>query len=406
MLKEVKNRILLLLLSLLCNSAVIAQAYVNHYCVNDDLPDIVLVHYAMATRFKMTTDQWQPYVVHTFSDGRKEWLFQGFVMLDLVVGKKDVIHQLKKANPDYAQKSDWEAMINKLFLKGCMLEALDKTIEDNIKVIGAPPFKHKIIMGIPMPIKNQKNWGMIGNKRIDFSKDKDRVLAVKWYIDEFLKEFGKRKYKNLELGGFYWIEEDTENTAGIPRPVSDYIHQLGYKHYWMPYLTAVGSAKWAENGFDYCYTQPGGYNFNVKRDISKVDQACQKAYQRGMGFVMEFEYSVIREPDTFVPRLNNCIDRFEKLGVYDTAAMAYYDGAKVIYYMSTNGSQKHPLRGAQLKKVKAVMDRMANHIVNRYKKRFPKVNDTNTNRAPASNGSNGGSGLKIDDWRNPDYWHF
>ena len=196
MLKGVKNRILLLLLSLLCNSAVIAQAYVNHYCVNDDLPDIVLVHYAMATRFKMTTDQWQPYVVHTFSDGRKEWLFQGFVMLDLVVGKKDVIHQLKKANPDYAQKSDWEAMINKLFLKGCMLEALDKTIEDNIKVIGAPPFKHKIIMGIPMPIKNQKNWGMIGNKRIDFSKDKDRVLAVKWYIDEFLKEFGKRKYKN------------------------------------------------------------------------------------------------------------------------------------------------------------------------------------------------------------------
>ena len=265
----VKKITLLLAILIISHFGLCGQALVNRYCTNDKLPDVVLVHYAMRTRFHMTSDQWQPYVVHTFSDGHKEWLFQGFITMDIAIGDKKAIHYLKRNDVTYAQKSDWQDMIDKLFLKGRLLDALDQTIENNIKEIGNPPFRHKIIMGIPIPIKNMKDWGTLDGTKLDFSKDSDRVKAVKWFIDEFLKTYKKHQYKHFDLDGFYWVEEDTENTAGIPVQISAYIHKLGYTHYWAPYLAASGSTKWAINDFDYCYTQPGGYNFNLKRDISR-----------------------------------------------------------------------------------------------------------------------------------------
>ena len=374
---------------------------VNAYGTNSSIMDMIAIYYAGGNRLKWTQDNWAPYVTHTFMDGHTEWLFQGFMLLDLEANGKQTLHVNKNVN--YATKNDWQTLIDMPFASGKMLDALDKTISYYRKKLGAPPFRHKVVMSVPTPIKNQKDWGRIGNQRLDFSKDADRIKAMKWFIDEFLKTYSKNHYENFDLEGFYWLEEDMANTRGLAAQISSYLHQLGYKHYWMPYLKANGSTDWQKCGFDQCYTQPGGYCFNIDRDESRVVNACEKAKRRGMGLVMEFDAHVFTDPDNFVPRINRCIDIFDQQGVYENAAMSYYDSAKMIYCISQGKFSKITLTGKRLTSVQQLMDRMSQIIVNRWKRHFS--TSTPSYSEPASTPQETPK-RDSDDWRNPDYWHF
>ncbi len=373
---------------------------VNAYGSNSSIMDMIAIYYAGGNRLKWTQDNWVPYVTHTFSDGHTDWLFQGFMLLDLEANGKQTLHVNKQVN--YATKNDWQTLIDMPFAAGKMLDALDKTIGRFRQQLGNPPFRHKVVMSIPTPIKGQRDWGRIGNRTMNFSNDADRIQAMKWFIDEFLKTYAKHHYENFDLEGFYWLEEDMRNTRGLAAQISAYLHQLGYKHYWMPYHKANGSTDWQVCGFDQCYTQPGGYCFKSERDISVVVDACMKAKRRGMGLVMEFDAHVFTDPDNFVPRINRCIDTFEQQGVYDHAAMSYYDSAKMIYCISQGKFSKITLTGRQLASVRQVMDRMSQKIVDRWRRHYgastPYSNPSPSPQDPPRNSS--------DDWRNPEYWHF
>ncbi|MBQ7691039.1 MAG: DUF4855 domain-containing protein [Muribaculaceae bacterium] len=404
-----------LLSSLLLAPAALCQPTtpdVNRYGTNNQVSDMIAIYYARENRLQWTTEHLTPYVTHTFQDGHTEWLFQGFMFIDFVINNRMLLHH--KDTYQSAVKSDWQQLLEMPFTAGRMFDALDQTISSYKQQLGAPPFRHKVVMGIPIPIKNQTNWGRIGNRNLDFSRDDDRVTAIKWFIDEFLKEYKKHHYRNFDLDGFYWVEEDMEQTNQLATPISAYLHRLGYKHYWMPYLKAFGSTDWQPKGFDYCYTQPGSYCCLEDRDTTIVVSACQKAKRRGMGLVMEINEKLFGKPDVFIPRINKCIDIFEQYGVYDQAAMSYYDAERMIYCIREGKLLKHTLTGKHLVMARQVMDRMAQHIVDRYKRRYlPAYTPTQDSSGQGSGtgtnsgtGTGGGNQRGSDDWRNPDYWHF
>ena len=226
---------------------------------------------------------------------------------------------------------------------------------------------------------------------------------MKWYVQEFLMEFSKHRYNNFDFVGFYWVEEDMEQTDGLAKQISAYLHNLGYKHYWKPYSTAKGSTYWDEYDFDYCYLQPGGYCINKDRNISRVVDALEKAKRRGAGMLYEFDSRIFFNPELYVPRLHECIDMFEKYGVYKNSSMTYYEGALIIYsiYKGKYGNIKNTPK--QIASIREVMDRIAEHIVKRYTDRYglPTNNpyyQSPSNQSPANTDNN--------DWRNPEYWHF
>lgn len=372
---------------------------VNRYATNNRVMDMVGIYYgSTSTRLKWDEDAWAQYVVHTFRNGETKWLFPGFSLNELGMNKKSFVHTTKQQP---ATQTEWSKTIDLLFVDGRRLEALDKTIAHYINELGTPPFRHKIIMSIPIPIKGQTNWGKVNGKTLNFNRDVDRIIAIKWFIDEFMSRYKKHHYENFDLEGFAWTEEDMEQTSGLAVQISNYLHQLGYRHYWKPYLKAKGSSYWDEYGFDYAYLQMGAYCIKEGYTFERVEQALAKAKRRGMGLVFEFDMKLFSNPDKFLPRINQCIDRLEQDKIYENVSMSYYDGAAAIFAINKGQYRQYSVSSTNLNKFRIMLDRIAQHIVDRNSKTHNNPTSSSTTTNPSTSNTSDG-----DDWRNPDYWHF
>ncbi|GEM_PF-5287168 len=78
--------------------------------------------------------------------------------------------------------------------------AVNRSIESAKERTGKPTEKRKVVIRIPEPNKNQKDWGSLTNRvMLDFSKSNDRVAACKWHIDYVRRKLSQANYMNLEL---------------------------------------------------------------------------------------------------------------------------------------------------------------------------------------------------------------
>ena len=78
---------------LLALSSAAHSPNVNKFGTNNEVLDFVGIFYGNGNlRLNWTENEWEPYVVHTFQNGERKWLFQGFSFLDLSIDKKTLIH--------------------------------------------------------------------------------------------------------------------------------------------------------------------------------------------------------------------------------------------------------------------------------------------------------------------------
>lgn len=315
--------------------------------------DLALIYQGGTHRIDWTPDQFIPYVTHQFADNTKDWLFDGFLFLEFTDGKGyNYAYGYAKKQ---ARKVEWEWLLDRLFEKGKALDALDQCIENQKKEIGEPQFKHKIILGIAIPLPKQKDWGIINGDSLDFNHQSDQIKASKWYIDQLISRFKKAKYKNLDLSGFYWVDEDIATCKDLPKYVSQYIHSKKKEFVWIPYWKAKGYDQWKELGFDIAYQQP---NHFFTKDIpdSRLDEACDVALNHRMAMEFECDSKALYDSDgSSYDRMLTYIERFERHGVFEASAIAYYTGSKgfIDMYKSTSPEDKK------------IMDRLARHIVAR-----------------------------------------
>lgn len=354
----------------------------------NDINDIVLIYYGGSIhRLSWTPEHFVPYLTHTFQDGRKEWLFPGFIFLEFSMHGRFLIH-MNKPETVYATKREWQELIDKTFEKGHALDALDKSIEQQKKELGNPPFRHKVMLCIPSPIDGQKNWGSLNGKRLDFSIESHKNMALKWYIEQMLNLFQQSHYKNIDLEGFYWVQEGVWKKNGVLNFTASLLKRNGMNFYWIPYYNSPGSEQWEKYGFTYSYIQPN-YFFRPKMQQERFLQALETAKKVGCGVEMEIDDKLLNTPQVFLPRLRTYIDLFEREGVYDSnASIAYYEGGGTMWRLYKNRFPKN-ISSAQRKAVKEQIDRMAKHIVNRNHSR-----------------KKGGKRQKSTNWTDPEYWHF
>lgn len=318
-----------------------------------NIRDLALIYQGGIHRLDWTAEQFLPYVVHQYSDGHKDWLFDGFLFLEFKDGKG--YGYGSRYDKHDARKVEWLWLLDRIFEDGKALSALNQCIQAQAKEIGRPRFKHQIVIGLPEALPNQKDWGEIDGRIMDFAIQEDQIAATRWYIDELMKRFKKAGYKYIDIAGFYWVSEDIDTCKDLTIPLSTYIHSLKKKFYWIPYWNAKGFDQWKELGFDVAYQQP---NHFFRADISneRLDEACESARIHNMGLELEFdEQALIDADNSFYGRLEAYIDHFEKHGVFENSAIAYYNGFAgfLDMYKST-----HP-------KDKQIMDRLASLIVAR-----------------------------------------
>lgn len=334
-----------------------SPAAAQSYQTADDVQDLALIYQGGSHRLDWTVDEFRPYVVHEFSDGTKDWLFDGFLFLEFKNGSgRHYTVGYEKLN---ARKGEWAWLLDRIFEEGKSLSALDACITEEIAELGKPGFKHQIVLGLPEAILDQKDWGELDGRVLDFSKEEDQLAATRWYIDELMKRFKAAKYKNLELSGFYWVAETNSHCGELTVPISEYIHSLGKLFYWIPYWQSKGAGEWKALGFDVAYQQPNHF-FNHSIPDSRLDAACAFAREHGMAMEFEFdEKATADRENSSHARMKAYIDHFEKNDVFNSSALAYYCGNRGVL---TLHESKNPADHA-------LMDRLARLIqMRRYMK--------------------------------------
>lgn len=152
-------------------------------------------------------------------------------------------------------KADWLKYItDHEFAEGKNISALDEAVGEVKKAVNDGEYKANVFMTLFYPVKTAENFGEVCGKKLDFKNQEDRNLAMKWMVDESIRQFNEKNYQNIRLAGFYWFCEDLdysdEGSKFITRFITDYIRSKGLKTCWCPYFYAAGYDQWKELGFD------------------------------------------------------------------------------------------------------------------------------------------------------------
>lgn len=359
--KKICFLIVMLLSVVMPMSAQPRRAGYPHYPVRD----LALLYAGSPRRLKWTPEELRPYICHTFSDGKTKWLFDGFLFLeyhtrDPKLGWIDLIPINTKVPP---LKRHYVECMDKWFAPGECLDALDKEIGALKKQIGAPPFKHKIMLTLFVPYGENSGWGKINGREMNFANFDDKVTAVEWMINQLVTRFKAARYENLELIGLYWPYEELRKDAGeLAKAVSLKVKEKNLKFCWIPWFKAPGSNHWWEFGFDMAYQQPN-YFVWPKAEKSQLYEACQLARDYNMG--LEFEASPWcladnsdgKDASDYARRFLEYLEVFKQQGAMTHAPIAYYTQDKLLLQLQENPTKQN----------RKLSDALARFIVDRQK---------------------------------------
>ena len=319
-----------------------------------DIDDLVLIYVGNRDRTEWTADKLKPYVVHTYEDGSRSWMFDGFLMIDfLTYNKAGTRVSLGEYNGPGADRQDWlnylDAQLGTSDNRSC--RALDGLIGSYIPELGRPSHRHKVVFSLPIPVSSFTEWGELDGRKLDFNNIDDKLAAMSWYVDVLLEKWKEAGFKNLDLDGIYWVKESFDQpTVDLARGLNGHIRSLGLKVYWVPYSQGKARADWRKNGIDVAYMQPN-YSVWPHATIDQLDSVIEFAKSHGMGLEVEFDgYSFYRDmkgdslvrtlprdcclydvSPEFHQRFKDYVDRYEREKVFDTLPMAYYTGYQAVY---------------------------------------------------------------------------
>lgn len=316
--------------------------------------DMVLIYQGGTQRSAWAPGEFAPYVSAIDPrDHKEKWLFDGFLFIEYVNGRKHAFEEGINLPP--ADRQDWQDLRARNFEPGHGLAALEQTCAEIEKRIGPPLRPRQVVLTLPEPIEGATNWGVLDGRKLDFSVPADRVAACEWHIDHALKQWQELAPRHLTLAGFYFVPERTLGATPRFLPlIAQKIHARGKQFFWIPYWWARGAAEWKQHGFDVAWQQPNHF-FHPELPDSRLQEACAFARAHGMGMEMELDDRLISKPATFAPRLDAYLKAYETNGVKAASSIAYYEGGGTLLHLSK--SEKPDVRHYYDRLAEWVLDR-------------------------------------------------
>ncbi len=277
-------------------------------------------------------EDFAPYVGHLNEKGEMDdYFFDSFIFLALKTPTKGSLHRYYDWVTDakLCTKKDWDWILDRMFIKGQQMDALNKAMgEANTKLKGEK--KAKIFMVVPFPDPTIRGFGSIDGYGCldDFSSTEVRNLALKWFTDTFIKRFNESNYENLELCGFYWMQEDLDLTVNGElenlRYIISYLHSKDLKMGWIPWSGAMLKEKGNELGYDFTLIQANRY-FKNMTNIEAVKDTAEFAYKNNSGIEIEFDIETINN-EWYRQALRDYLIGGVKYGYMKDSVIAYYQG--------------------------------------------------------------------------------
>lgn len=258
------------------------------------------------------TEGFLPYAAALDESGKpSEWLFDSFMVctepssgnspyadvnLGTTMAGEGDFFAIPFSNP--ANKNDWKEMIDTM-LKYC--EELSFTVSSLEEELGKAPHKRNVIILHPYPGILQSMFGIIDEKKINFSTlnqtldsaTRDRLTACKWFVDTFLELWDKYNLENLNLLGFYWPFESVYRSWKVDdhwllKELKKHINSKKLKTFWIPFWCTYNTHlldNYQDYYFDVAFYQP---NYMFYENLTGVDECALAAKERNAGFEMEY----------------------------------------------------------------------------------------------------------------------
>lgn len=224
-------------------------------------------------------------------------------------------------------KQDWEYCKNIYFDGQSGLDKLEAVVQQVKDALNLPDYKVQIYFTMPTLRSEVADFGDVDGDGIseNLSVKADREKVIDWFTNLCISEFESRGYKNLEIDGFYWINEAViweNDDAHIITEVSEYVHKTGYNFLWVPYYVANRYFLGYEMGFDMVSMQPNAV-FDNHAPLWKIPSCADMTKARKMCVEIEHSYQCLGDPD---------FTRVYMLYLYYGAVTGYMDSIHVYYH--------------------------------------------------------------------------
>src|SRR5690606_876159 len=126
------------------------------------ITDLMLLYHGGTHRLHYTEEQLKPYIYRTGEDSKHEWLFDGFLFLEL---KDNRGYEYAKGYGEKpANKSQWVWLTTRNFEKGKGVNALNSSLKKLSEKNEVPKRMRKVVLTLPDPILGNKTWGDLNGK--------------------------------------------------------------------------------------------------------------------------------------------------------------------------------------------------------------------------------------------------
>jgi hypothetical protein len=298
--------------------------------------DLALIYHGGPQRLDWNTASIKHYVYRE-ENKKVEWLYDGFLFLEFIAninGQQVDFEYDGLRGGRAATKADWSWLLDRTFANGKGPHAVESTLDSLARLKKYPPFRRRAVFALPTPIFDQKNWGAVDHKNLDFNKVEDRAKAVIWYIDQIIDMWKQSGYRHLDFGGFYWTHEavlDKHQDRELIGLIKTYLDEIDQPLSWIPYYGAENSPFWKEIGFDTAFQQPN-YFFEVETPMEILTGAIKFAQDNKLSLEMEYDERV-SQPE-FRKKFYEYINKFDEVHAWDQQSIAYYDGDGAWYHLS------------------------------------------------------------------------
>ncbi|MBO7215758.1 MAG: DUF4855 domain-containing protein [Clostridia bacterium] len=245
------------------DSVIFYSNYENaQYATTENTPikaeDINLVYISKNDAENPKKDMLLPYVAYLDKDGNiKDTFMDGFAYLPASPLPSGA------APHEVPVMSDWEWLFETTFHGVYGFDVLEETVQTVKDALGEDykDYKVQVYVSILTISNATDNFGDVDGDGVPETTKtaEDREKILRWYIGKCQKEFADCGYENLELGGFYWMNEAViweKDDSHIIAEVADIVHDMGSYFMWIPYYTANRYFLGYEMGFDFVNMQP------------------------------------------------------------------------------------------------------------------------------------------------------
>ncbi|MBQ3229615.1 MAG: DUF4855 domain-containing protein, partial [Clostridia bacterium] len=231
-------------------------------------------------------------------------------------------------------KQDWEHVYDITFNGAAGLDKLEETVQQVKDALDKPDYKVQVYFTFLTIKDTVKNFGDVDGDGVteDLLTAEGRKKVIDWYIDLNTNEFNSRGYKNLEIGGFYWINEAVTwgaDDSAIIKEVAGYVHEKDSYFLWIPYYKANRFYLGNELDFDIVCMQPNVV-FTSDAPLWRFDSTAEMVKARKMCVEIEHTYQALSDPN---------FARSYMLYLYYGAVTGYMDAIHIYYDDTDNFAQ-------------------------------------------------------------------